>query len=154
MQRGRAAAERDRTRQTGLRCAAPGLGLLSHAVTSQKSPRLAALWEQPRRVCRGDGQHVVAYSQLSWSVCLQPDEGKPISSGPLNGTYKLIAKWLKSLVCCLSMSLWEALCCSSVRPAPLSPANHWAPEALQPATALSQRKTPALHGINYKWLFR
>lgn len=61
-------------------------------------------------------QHVLRYSQQSKCVCvcLQPNL-EQISEEPLNGTYKLIAKWLKSLDCYLSVSLQEALCHSSMR---------------------------------------
>lgn len=51
-------------------------------------------------------QHVLTYFQHSECVCvcLQPN-WEQISEELLNGTYKLIAKWLKSLGCYLSVSL-------------------------------------------------
>lgn len=68
-------------------------------------------------------QHVLTYFQHSECVCLQPNR-QQISEEPLNGTYKLIAKWLKSLGCYLSVSLREALCHSSTGPISLLPTNH------------------------------
>lgn len=70
-------------------------------------------------------QHVLTYFQHSKCVCvcLQPN-WEQISEELLNGTYKLIAKWLKSLGCYLSVSLWEALCHNSERAVSLLPTNH------------------------------
>lgn len=70
-------------------------------------------------------QHVLTNSQQSERVCvcLQPKR-EQISQEPLNGTYKLIAKWLKSLDCYLSVSRQEALCHGSMRPASPLLRNH------------------------------
>ena len=84
-------------------------------------------------------QHVFTYFQQSERVCLQPNR-EQISEEPLNGTYKLIAKWLKSLNCYLSESLRGALCRSSMKPVPLLPTNHLVPEAIHIFIATSQRK--------------
>lgn len=74
-------------------------------------------------------QHVLTYFQHSKCVCvcLQPN-WEQISEELLNGTYKLIAKWLKSLGCYLSVSLWEALC------------HNRAPVVIQSFTYLKERK--------------
>ena len=100
-------------------------------------------------------QHVLTYSQQSERVCvcLQPNR-EQISEEPLNGTYKLIAKWLKSLDCYLSVSLQEALCHSSMRPVSLLPTNHLVPVAIQTATAVSHRETRVVYWINTTSLFR
>lgn len=82
-------------------------------------------------------QHVLTYFQHSECVCLQPNR-EQISEEPLNGTYKLIAKWLKSLGCYLSVSLQEALCHSSTGPVSPLPTNHSVP--VQFRLFLLQRK--------------
>lgn len=86
-------------------------------------------------------QHVFTYFQLSERVCvcLHPNR-EQISEEPLNGTYKLIAKWLKSLDCYLSASLQEALCHSSTKPVSLLPTNHLVTVAIHIFIAIHQRK--------------
>lgn len=87
-------------------------------------------------------QHVLTYFQQSERVCvcLQPNR-EQISEEFLNGTYKLMAKWLKSLACYLGVSLQEALCHSSMRPISLPPTNHLVPVAILISIAISQRTT-------------
>lgn len=112
-----------------------GLGLLFQVDTSQKSLQCAAIG--PLLAMRR--QRVFTYFQQSEHVCLQPNR-EQISEEPLNGTYKLIAKWLKSLNCYLSASLREALCYSSMKPVSLLPTNHLVPEAIHIFIATAQRK--------------
>lgn len=117
-----------------------GLGLLFQVDTSLKSPAVCSHEGAigPRLAMRR--QHVLTYSQQSERVCLQPNR-EQISEEPLNGTYKLITKWLKCLDCYLSASLQEALCHSSMRPVSLLPTNQLVPVAIQIFTAIAQRKT-------------
>lgn len=97
-----------------------GLGLLFQADASLKSLQCAVAREWSGFVWRWDSNMFLTYFQPSECVCvcLQPNR-EQISEEPLNGTYKLIAKWLKSLGCYLSVSLEEALCHSSMRPVSL-----------------------------------
>lgn len=103
-------------------------------------------------------QHVLAYFQHSKCVCvcLQPN-WEQISEELLNGTYKLIAKWLKSLGCYLSASLWEALCHNSERAVSLLPTNHLSSCGnFRSFTCLKERKkkTREVYRINCMSLFR
>jgi len=77
-------------------------------------------------------QHALTYFQHSKCVCVcLQSNWEQISEALLNGTCKLTAKWLKSLCCYLSVSLWEALCQSSIRAVYPLPTNHLAPVVIQ-----------------------